>query len=120
METVEALRVAARANSAHKYVAITSMAQDVAMQRLVKGDPHVTKDGRVVFHPVKFKDAMVGASIATDKTYLIAGALQDGQKINQALRGLASELVALVRREVGADAQTVAPSPPEGLAGELG
>lgn len=119
-ETVEALRVASRANTAHKYVAVSSLALDATMDRLVRGDPHVTKDGEIVYAPVKARDAAVIASIATDKTYLIAGALQDGQKINQALRSLASELVSIVRHEVAGQRGPGASVAPDDLAGELG
>jgi hypothetical protein len=119
-ETVEQLRISARANTAHKYMAVSSMALDKVMQRLVSGDPHVTKKGEIVYAPVKARDAAVIASIATDKTYLIAGALADGQKINQALRGLASELVAMVRKEVEGQTAGQGELGAEGLGGELG
>lgn len=119
-ETIESLRIAARAQSAHKYMALTSMAQDLAMERLVKGDPHVTKDGRVVYHPVKYRDLMVGASIATDKTYLIAGALNDGAKVNSALRDLASQLTQAIAAGVAQGLGGRASSPDGLVGGELG
>lgn len=120
-ETVEDLRIAARANSAHKFMAITAMAQDAVLKRLAQGDPHVTKRGEIVYAPVKAKDAAVIASIATDKTYLIAGAMADGQKINRALRSIADQLTQAIATGVSAELdRRHIPPPPDDLAGELG
>ena len=109
---VESLRIAARAHTAHKYVAAADVALEMTLERLVKGDPHVLKDGRIVYAPVKARDAAVIASIATDKTYLIAGALDGAAKVDRALRTLADRMTQAVTSAVQEGLAARSPVPP--------
>lgn len=90
---VTQLRQAIRANAAWAYVEIVGKAQQEVMNRLERGDPHVLKDGSIVYTPVKARDAMVIAAMAQDKLASLAGGLGGTKGAGAALERLASALI---------------------------
>lgn len=110
MDTVASLRVALRAQTAHKYVAMASLACDAVLERLANGDAYVDARGVTRRVPVKARDAMVIAAMSTDRHALLTGMMSSEQTIERGLRSMADKLVAAVRE---------AAKPPESPPGDM-
>lgn len=116
IEILDGLRGAIRKACAWDYVAGSVIALQRMHERLERGDPHVTKDGEVIYLPVKAIDACKIAAICTDKHALLTATANHDAKVEQALSLLADGLMAELAKR-GVTPQTAEPvtSPPLGL-----
>lgn len=77
-----------------KYRRLVNAGQDVALERLAVGDPHVLGDGQVVLAPVTARNAMLVAAVAYDKLRLAEGRpsriVQDSTRINALVQEFAA------------------------------
>lgn len=87
------LRSAIREQAAFEYLELVQLGQRATRKRLIEGDPHVTKDGELMYVPVKARDAMIVTSIAHDKLTQLAGGLDGQRGAGAALANLAGRLV---------------------------
>lgn len=96
-QTLDRLRAAVRYRLGHAYVDTAERALQVLQQRLDTGDPHVLRDGRIIYRPILARDAVMIASICTDKHALITGGLSGSRHVDRSLAALADSLVSAMR-----------------------
>lgn len=75
-----------------------------------RGNPHVLKDGRVIYVPASSKDATIEFSILLDKWMLVSGALSQSNAIVSRLDQLGHAL-----RDIGSGLLAGSDSPPPSL-----
>lgn len=92
------LRSAIREQAAFEYLELVQLGQRATRKRLIEGDPHVTKDGTLMYVPVKARDAMIVTSIAHDKLTALAGGLDGNRAASSQLATLAGRLVTQLER----------------------
>lgn len=99
MALINQLRTALRSRAAWRYAELVERAQSQLLERLEHGDPHVTKDGNIVYHPVKARDLMLIASVSQDKHALLTNGLAGSRGVDKALASLADKLLKEVKKQ---------------------
>lgn len=106
------IRAALRSGIAWDLTECSVLAAKAIRDRLLNGDAHVTKDGTVVYAPVKLRDAVMAMAVSADKVQQLAVTLTDNVTVNGSLDKLADALLSKIQSRKG---QSV-PDPAEALA----
>lgn len=120
VDEFQRIRSALRAGSAWDLVECSMLATKAIRERLVEGDPHVTKDGHIVYHPVKLRDATMAMAVSVDKAaQLVAMASAPALEVNGTLDKLAAALLSKVTELQGKQPEPIA-NPLAELAANVG
>lgn len=87
------LRQAVRERYANDYVRLIGAAIGQMEERLRHGDPHILKNGSMVFAPIKFRELVLGMAVCVDKHALLTGNMPSTRPVDRALAALSAKLL---------------------------
>ena len=92
------LRFSIRRSVAFKCAQVATQAIESIAQRLSEGDPHVGKDGEIIYKPVNARDSAAIFSIVVDKHTLLTAGQSQMRTVDKRLSALADDLTNAINK----------------------
>lgn len=109
-----------RAGMAHRYLEILTVSTNQLMHRLSTGDVHVTRDGSLINVPIKARDLIAIADVASQRHAVLTGNVADSMP-NTYMTALAERIlqVSQERRDMDAEQLATIDHQPQGMVGKV-